>query len=221
MDLDSLIAAAASRSTNSTPRNCSSHARKEANRRKLDDVLIVDVDAHHYENEHMSRNPPIHGERRVPPTLDVGPAAARTLTGLMPRRGRLSGYGRPRHPLSAARLGKDRRRPAVATCSSASAGWTPWASTIPACSRPACCRIGIASAEGNGGSNCAGPTTAGSPKRCCRSPRAASSRCSMPAVLRCRTPACGPCRKIRRPQGRDRLHGDDRARPAGARQLPT
>jgi predicted TIM-barrel fold metal-dependent hydrolase len=29
------------------------HARKEANRRKLDDVLIVDVDAHHYENEHM------------------------------------------------------------------------------------------------------------------------------------------------------------------------
>ncbi len=30
-----------------------SHARKEANKRKLDDVLIVDVDAHHYENEHM------------------------------------------------------------------------------------------------------------------------------------------------------------------------
>ncbi len=29
------------------------HARKEANRRKLDDILIVDVDAHHYENEHM------------------------------------------------------------------------------------------------------------------------------------------------------------------------
>jgi hypothetical protein len=29
------------------------HARKEANKRKLDDVLIVDVDAHHYENEHM------------------------------------------------------------------------------------------------------------------------------------------------------------------------
>jgi predicted TIM-barrel fold metal-dependent hydrolase len=30
-----------------------SHARREANRRNLDDVLIVDVDAHHYENEHM------------------------------------------------------------------------------------------------------------------------------------------------------------------------
>jgi predicted TIM-barrel fold metal-dependent hydrolase len=30
------------------------HARREADRRNLDDVLIVDVDAHHYENEHMS-----------------------------------------------------------------------------------------------------------------------------------------------------------------------
>ncbi|MBI3433498.1 MAG: amidohydrolase family protein [Proteobacteria bacterium] len=31
-----------------------SHARREARRRNLDDVLIVDVDAHHYENEHMA-----------------------------------------------------------------------------------------------------------------------------------------------------------------------
>jgi hypothetical protein len=30
------------------------HARKQAVQRKFDDVLIVDVDAHHYENEHMS-----------------------------------------------------------------------------------------------------------------------------------------------------------------------
>jgi predicted TIM-barrel fold metal-dependent hydrolase len=29
------------------------HARKETGRRGLDDVLVVDVDAHHYENEHM------------------------------------------------------------------------------------------------------------------------------------------------------------------------
>ena len=29
------------------------HARQQAVQRKLDDVLIVDVDAHHYENEHM------------------------------------------------------------------------------------------------------------------------------------------------------------------------
>src|SRR6202040_2864950 len=29
------------------------HARKQAVQRKLDDVLIVDVDAHHYENENF------------------------------------------------------------------------------------------------------------------------------------------------------------------------
>ena len=28
------------------------HARKQAHKRKFDDILIVDVDAHHYENEH-------------------------------------------------------------------------------------------------------------------------------------------------------------------------
>ena len=30
------------------------HARKEAIKRNFDDMLIVDVDAHHYENEHMA-----------------------------------------------------------------------------------------------------------------------------------------------------------------------
>ena len=30
------------------------HARQQAHQRKFDDVLIVDVDAHHYESEHMS-----------------------------------------------------------------------------------------------------------------------------------------------------------------------
>ncbi len=30
------------------------HARQQAHQRKLDDILIVDVDAHHYESEHMS-----------------------------------------------------------------------------------------------------------------------------------------------------------------------
>src|ERR1700746_4199682 len=29
------------------------HARQQAHKRKFDDMLIVDVDAHHYENEHM------------------------------------------------------------------------------------------------------------------------------------------------------------------------
>jgi hypothetical protein len=30
------------------------NAAKQARQRKFDDMLIVDVDAHHYENEHMS-----------------------------------------------------------------------------------------------------------------------------------------------------------------------
>ena len=30
------------------------HARKQAVQRKFDDMLIVDVDAHHYENEHFA-----------------------------------------------------------------------------------------------------------------------------------------------------------------------
>ena len=30
------------------------HARKQAVQRKLDDIVIVDVDAHHYENEHYN-----------------------------------------------------------------------------------------------------------------------------------------------------------------------
>ena len=32
---------------------------KQAVQRKLDDVLIVDVDAHHYENEHYSEHPEV------------------------------------------------------------------------------------------------------------------------------------------------------------------
>ncbi len=41
------------------------HARKQAVQRKFDDMLIVDVDAHHYENEHYRRHPAVHGERRA------------------------------------------------------------------------------------------------------------------------------------------------------------
>ena len=29
------------------------HATRQAHQRKLDDIMIVDVDAHHYENEHF------------------------------------------------------------------------------------------------------------------------------------------------------------------------
>ncbi len=49
--ISSLIAAAASPSRNSIPRRLLSHARKQAHQRNFDDVIIVDVDAHHYEGE--------------------------------------------------------------------------------------------------------------------------------------------------------------------------
>ena len=51
------------------------HASEQATERKLDDMLIVDVDAHHYENEHMRRDPAVHGERRCcASSLMGGPA---------------------------------------------------------------------------------------------------------------------------------------------------
>src|SRR3977135_422595 len=36
------------------PSRLLSHARKQAHQRKLDEMMIVDVDAHHYENESYS-----------------------------------------------------------------------------------------------------------------------------------------------------------------------
>ena len=92
------------------------HARKQAQQRKLDDILIVDVDAHHYENECMDDilpflendvDPPARGRRPR-----QGPRQPR------PERGdRVPGHGRAHHALSAAfiredREGQDARRPA-------------------------------------------------------------------------------------------------------------
>ena len=87
------------------------HARKQAHQRNFDDMMIVDVDAHHYENENYSRIPALHGKRRAA-------AAHHVRAEKEPRRlhadpGRLSGHGRPRHALSDARLGKDRQTGAM------------------------------------------------------------------------------------------------------------
>ena len=84
-----------------------SHARKQAHQRNLDDMVIVDVDAHHYENESFDEFLPYHGKRRAASAQHGGRHQEQ------PHRrhaepGRLSGHGRPRHALSDARLGKDR-----------------------------------------------------------------------------------------------------------------
>ena len=87
------------------------HARKQAVQRKFDDMLIVDVDAHHYENEHMSRDPPVHGERRAQ-AAHAWAAARPRRRSILPSQAGLPGHGRPRDALSDARLGEDRARPA-------------------------------------------------------------------------------------------------------------
>ena len=100
------------------------HARKQAVQRKLDDMLIVDVDAHHYESENYREFLPYMENDVLRQLADAGHRQGQ------PRRTdraerRLPGHGRPRHALPAARQRKDRGRAAsCATSSSAIAGWT-------------------------------------------------------------------------------------------------
>ena len=152
------------------------HARKEANRRNLDDVLIVDVDAHHYENEHMAEIVPFMENDVLRQLSHDRPwRPARHI--LLPAGDRLSGHGRPRHALSAALIGKDRAHKVRDVQLGAPLdGRHERRLLLSVPDRHAVDRL--ASAEGNGSSNCAGPTTAGSPKRCCRNPTTAFSRCS-------------------------------------------
>ena len=74
------------------------HARKQAHQRGFDDILIVDVDAHHYENEHYDEFLPFMENDVLRQLTMSGPqqeAAARH----RPDPDRLSGHGRPRHAL--------------------------------------------------------------------------------------------------------------------------
>ena len=85
------------------------HARKQAVQRKFDDMLIVDVDAHHYENEHFGEILPFMENEVLQAARHVGPRQHPR-----PRRPhaadhRLPGHGRPRDALSAARHREDRR----------------------------------------------------------------------------------------------------------------
>ena len=77
------------------------HARKQANKRKLDDMLIVDVDAHHYENEHMRDILPFM-ENDVLRQLSEAQTHESRPRHPDPTAGRLPGHGRPRDALSAA-----------------------------------------------------------------------------------------------------------------------
>ena len=60
------------------------HARKQAHARNLDDILIVDVDAHHYESEHLSEILPFM-ENDVLRQLAVSQGAKRGRGTIMPQ----------------------------------------------------------------------------------------------------------------------------------------
>src|SRR5580700_1756257 len=59
------------------------HARKQAVQRKLDDMVIVDVDAHHYENEAQAEWLP-YMENDVLRQLSLSAGSKRNRTGIMP-----------------------------------------------------------------------------------------------------------------------------------------
>ena len=59
------------------------HARKQAVKRKLDDILIVDVDSHHYENEHYGEILEFM-ENAVLRQVTIGGRATTNRTGLVP-----------------------------------------------------------------------------------------------------------------------------------------
>src|SRR5260370_247159 len=85
------------------------HARKQAVQRKLDDILIVDVDAHHYESEHIADILP-YMENEVLRQVTMGDAPALARHPHARQRRLQPGHGRPGDALSAARFGEDRAR---------------------------------------------------------------------------------------------------------------
>ena len=164
------------------------HARQQAHQRKLDDVLIVDVDAHHYEMEHMGEIVPfMENDVLRQLSLALGKGRARHQPAALGDR--LSGHGRPRHALSAALIGKDRarqdpRRAARRALDGRHGGRLLLPVSQPACSASARIR------RRRWKSSCAGPIAAGSPKRCCRIPDWPPLFDAQPAVLRSGRRAC-------------------------------
>ena len=98
------------------------HARKQAVQRNFDDMVIVDVDAHHYENENYDEFLPFMENDVFKQLVMSGRRAGRQ--GLMPTH---VGYqdmgGRvTRYPMRGSEKTETTAR--CATCSSATAGWT-------------------------------------------------------------------------------------------------
>ena len=116
------IAAAGSRSKSSTPAGLLAHARKQAVQRNLDDILIVDVDGHHYENECYDEFLPLIENEVLRQLILAGRAKGRQT--LMPSQVSFQDMGGRITRYPHALVGEDRRPASCATSSSASAGWT-------------------------------------------------------------------------------------------------
>ncbi len=101
------------------------HARKQAVQRKFDDMMIVDVDAHHYENEHFNEILPFMENDVLKQLALSGIGKGRGRGAIYTADRRLSGHGRPGDALSDARHREDAGRHDSATSNSATAGWTP------------------------------------------------------------------------------------------------
>ena len=89
------------------------HARKQAVQRNLDDMLIVDVDAHHYENENFPEILP-YMENEVLRQVTMGGRAMRASRRTWAAASPAIRCARPRRPT----------RAGCATSNSANAGWT-------------------------------------------------------------------------------------------------
>ena len=189
------------------------HARKQAVQRKLDDMIIVDVDSHHYENECYDEFLPLIENDVLRQLIMAGRTKGRGqvhtgMTSFQDMGGRVT-----RYPLRfTEKTGKGGIRDVELAFR-----WMDALSVDYSCLFPtpllgsACTRTSIPR------SSSALPTTAGSPRRCCRRRRPHLFHAGA-AVLRSRRVAALR-RAVRRVQEHHRLHDHGGADAAGAPQF--
>ena len=190
------------------------HARKQAVQRKFDDMLIVDCDAHHYENENYDEILPFM-ENDVLRQLTIGGRAKG-------RRRHRAVPGRLTRTWAAAsraiRCGR-RKRPIPAGMRDIQLGdrWMDAMSVDYSCLFPTgMLNIGLHPQKEMEVELC-WAYNRWLTEKVLPETRRPHLLDAVPAVLRPRRGAA-PGRDLRPPQGRHRLHGDDRAQSAGQRQ---
>ena len=193
------------------------HAAQQAHQRKFDEMMIVDVDAHHYENEHIKDILP-YMENDVLRQLSMAQTMKGGRGNLMPVQ---VGYqdmgGRvTRYPLRTHREDRPDRPAARRRARPALDGRHERRLFVPVPDRHAQHRP--ASAEGDGGRPVLGLQPLGHREGAAGIGRPLLHH-AVAADLRSPDDGAAPRRDLRRPQGRRRLHGHDRAQHPGARQL--